>query len=49
MLNHTLGRLGMLGLPWLLVGQLILAAIGSIVDPFLVWLVLNGDRCSSSP
>ena len=43
MLDHAYGRLGMLGLPWLLLGQVILPAIGPIVDLFLVWLVLNGD------
>jgi hypothetical protein len=33
----------MLGLPWLLLGQVILPAIGPVVDLFLLWLVLNGD------
>jgi len=43
MLTRANGRLGMIGLPWLLVGQVILPAIGPVVDLFLVWLVLNGD------
>jgi cellulose synthase/poly-beta-1,6-N-acetylglucosamine synthase-like glycosyltransferase/peptidoglycan/xylan/chitin deacetylase (PgdA/CDA1 family)/uncharacterized membrane protein YeaQ/YmgE (transglycosylase-associated protein family) len=43
MLARADGRLGMLGLPWLLLGQVILPAIGPVVDLFLLWLVLNGD------
>jgi cellulose synthase/poly-beta-1,6-N-acetylglucosamine synthase-like glycosyltransferase/peptidoglycan/xylan/chitin deacetylase (PgdA/CDA1 family) len=43
MLARSEGRLGMIGLPWLLLGQVILPAIGPVVDLFLVWLVLNGD------
>lgn len=36
------GRLGMLGLPWLLLSQVILPAAGPIVDLYLIWLLLEG-------
>ena len=37
------GRLGMIGLPWLTLSQVLLPAAGPLVDFFLLWLVLNGD------
>jgi cellulose synthase/poly-beta-1,6-N-acetylglucosamine synthase-like glycosyltransferase len=43
MMTKADGRLGLIGLPWLLLGQVILPAVGPIVDLFLLWLVLNGD------
>lgn len=43
MLARSSGRLGYLGLPWLTLSQVVLPAVGPVVDLFLVWLVLNGD------
>lgn len=43
MLRRSDGRLGLLGLPWLLVSQILLPGLGPLVDLFLLWLVLNGD------
>jgi cellulose synthase/poly-beta-1,6-N-acetylglucosamine synthase-like glycosyltransferase len=43
MLLRSGGRLGLIGLPWLTLSQVILPALGPVVDLFLVWLVLNGD------
>lgn len=43
MMLRSSGRLGLIGLPWLTLSQVILPAVGPVVDLFLVWLVLNGD------
>ncbi|NMM17612.1 MAG: glycosyltransferase [Cellulomonas sp.] len=43
MMLRSSGRLGLIGLPWLTLSQVILPALGPVVDLFLVWLVLNGD------
>jgi cellulose synthase/poly-beta-1,6-N-acetylglucosamine synthase-like glycosyltransferase/peptidoglycan/xylan/chitin deacetylase (PgdA/CDA1 family) len=43
MLRAKEGRLGLIGLPWLMIGQVVLPAVGPLVDLFLIWLVLNGD------
>jgi cellulose synthase/poly-beta-1,6-N-acetylglucosamine synthase-like glycosyltransferase/peptidoglycan/xylan/chitin deacetylase (PgdA/CDA1 family) len=43
MLRREHGRVGLLGLPWLTLSQVVLPGIGPIVDLFLLWLVLNGD------
>jgi len=36
------GKLGLLGLPWLLVSQVILPAAAPIVDIYLIWILLEG-------
>ena len=36
------GKLGVLGLPWLLLSQVLLPAIAPIVDIYLIWILLQG-------
>jgi cellulose synthase/poly-beta-1,6-N-acetylglucosamine synthase-like glycosyltransferase len=36
------GKLGVLGLPWLLLSQVLLPALAPIVDIYLIWLLLQG-------
>ncbi len=36
------GKLGILGLPWLLLSQVLLPALAPIVDIYLIWSVLQG-------
>lgn len=42
-LDRRHGRLGMVGLPWLVLAQVVLPAAGPVVDLFIIWLLLNAD------
>jgi cellulose synthase/poly-beta-1,6-N-acetylglucosamine synthase-like glycosyltransferase/peptidoglycan/xylan/chitin deacetylase (PgdA/CDA1 family) len=42
MFSRKSGRLGLLGLPWLLLSQVLLPAVAPIVDIFLIWTILQG-------
>ena len=42
MFSRKAGKLGLLGLPWLLVSQVILPAAAPIVDIYLIWILLEG-------
>ena len=36
------GRLGLVGLPWMIVGQVLLPIAGPLVDVYLLWLLIQG-------
>jgi cellulose synthase/poly-beta-1,6-N-acetylglucosamine synthase-like glycosyltransferase len=42
MFSRKAGKLGLLGLPWLLVSQVVLPAAAPIVDIYLIWILLEG-------
>ena len=42
MFSRKAGRLGVLGLPWLLLSQVLLPAVAPIVDIYLIWTIFQG-------
>ena len=42
LLSRKAGRLGLVGLPWMIVSQIILPIAGPLVDVYLLWLIVQG-------
>jgi peptidoglycan/xylan/chitin deacetylase (PgdA/CDA1 family)/spore germination protein YaaH/drug/metabolite transporter superfamily protein YnfA len=36
------GRIGLIGLPWLLVAQILLPILGPVIDLYVLWMLLSG-------
>ncbi len=42
------GRLGIVGLPWMIISQILLPAAGPLVDLYLLWLLVQGQWAQAS-